>query len=266
MSEGTQITVQADDNAHVLLDFGDSRFGSITTGFTMQKYRGPAVELYGTEGVLQLMGDDWAPQGYEKWTNAAEVWEIHEESAPNWPWTAGLRHLVGTRRGGHPDRYPTEDALHRLGVMLVAQTSAGEGRHVAVESNFGLRPRHCLSANDYNHRRGDHPRQCRNTEREMASITIKGATKYAIRVGFARWMGSIWPFATANSWCWWGHQDAGKSTTLLMISLGALRRGILRARAPIDDADVVIMTWRAKTAYIAMVFQTYALYPRNVGL
>ena len=76
MAEGVEIDVQADDNAQVLLDFGDSRFACITTGFTMQKYRSPAVELYGTDGVLQLLGDDWAPQGFERWTREREVWEL----------------------------------------------------------------------------------------------------------------------------------------------------------------------------------------------
>jgi hypothetical protein len=36
---GRSISVEADDDAHVMLDFGDSRFAAVTTGFTMQKYR-----------------------------------------------------------------------------------------------------------------------------------------------------------------------------------------------------------------------------------
>ena len=65
------MTVQAEDNAHVLIDFGDARFASVTTGFTMQQYRSPAIELYGSDGVLQLLGDDWAPDGYELWRNSS---------------------------------------------------------------------------------------------------------------------------------------------------------------------------------------------------
>ena len=61
--------VQAEDNAHVLIDFGDARFAVVTTGFTMQRYRSPCIELYGTHGVLQMLGDDWAPEGYELWRN-----------------------------------------------------------------------------------------------------------------------------------------------------------------------------------------------------
>ncbi len=48
----------------------------------MQKYRSPAIELYGTTGVLQLLGDDWAPEGYELWRNGHGAWEIHGETDP----------------------------------------------------------------------------------------------------------------------------------------------------------------------------------------
>src|SRR5262245_46192307 len=136
MAEGVEIAVEADDNAQVLLDFGESRFACITTGFTMQKYRSPAIELYGTEGVLQMLGDDWAPLGFERWTRERETWEVLEDKEPQWPWTAGLRHLVecvaaGTRPVNRP-----EHALHCLEVMLAAQASAREGRYVEIESGF----------------------------------------------------------------------------------------------------------------------------------
>lgn len=136
MAEGVEIAVQSDDNAQVLLDFGDSRFACITTGFTMQKYRSPAIELYGTDGVLQLLGDDWAPQGFELWTREREVWELHEESEPMWPWTAGLRHLVECVAAGTRPVNQPEHALHSLEVMLAAQASAREGRFVSIESDF----------------------------------------------------------------------------------------------------------------------------------
>ncbi len=159
VAEGKEIAVEAEDNAQLLLDFGDSRFASITTGFTMQKYRSPALELYGTDGVLQMLGDDWAPQGYERWTNERQSWELHEETDPQWPWTAGLRHLVdcvayGTRPVNRP-----EHALHCLEVMLGAQTSAREGRFVEIASDFpALDYGNLPAAADDDHRRRHDPR------------------------------------------------------------------------------------------------------------
>ena len=156
VAEGKQIAVQVDDNAHVLLDFGDSRFGSVTTGFTMQKYRGAAIELYGTEGVLQLLGDDWAPQGFEQWTNERKVWEVHEESDPKWPWTAGLRHLVECVAAGTPTVTRPEHALHCLEVMLAARQSAIEGRYIGIESQFPALDYSSLPAPAEDHSRRQH--------------------------------------------------------------------------------------------------------------
>jgi predicted dehydrogenase len=130
------VSVKSDDNAHVLLDFGESRFASLATGFTMQKYRSPAIELYGTEGVLQLLGDDWAPEGFEQWRNATGSWELFPESDPNWPWTDGLRHLVECVERGTPTVTRPEHAYHALEVMLAAVRSSREGRVVEIESDF----------------------------------------------------------------------------------------------------------------------------------
>jgi predicted dehydrogenase len=133
---GERIPTLTNDNAHVLLDFGDARFGSIMTGFTIQRYRSPAIEVYGPEGVLQLMGDDWAPQGFEQWRNAAGVWEIVPEVDPVWPWTDGLRHLIDCVETGRPTVTRPEHAYHALEVMLAATLSSREGRAVEVRSEF----------------------------------------------------------------------------------------------------------------------------------
>ena len=158
-AEGDEIAVQSDDNAQVLLDFGENRFACITTGFTMQKYRSPAIELYGTEGVLQLLGDDWAPQGFERWTKEREVWEIYDESEPLWPWTAGLRHLVECVAAGTRPVNQPEHAFHCLEVMLAAQASAREGRFVTIESGFpALDYRNMPAGAADSHRRKHDPR------------------------------------------------------------------------------------------------------------
>ncbi|MGZ4427024.1 MAG: Gfo/Idh/MocA family protein [Nocardioidaceae bacterium] len=135
-AEGELVSVSAEDNAQVLLDFGDGRFASIATGFTIQKYRSPAIELYGATGTLQLLGDDWAPDGFEQWSNERGSWELFGETDPRWPWTDGLRHLVECIETGAPTVTLPEHAFHALEVMLGAQTSAAEGRVVEIGSSF----------------------------------------------------------------------------------------------------------------------------------
>jgi predicted dehydrogenase len=134
--EGERIAVRSDDNAHVLIDFGDARFAVVTTGFTIQRYRSPAIELYGSHGVLQMLGDDWAPEGYELWRNDTRAWAIHEETDPGWPWTDGLRHLVECiETGAEPVTRP-EHARHALEIMLAAKAAGADGRAREISSPF----------------------------------------------------------------------------------------------------------------------------------
>jgi predicted dehydrogenase len=133
---GHRIPVEADDNAHVLLDFGDSRFAVVTTGFTMQRYRSPAIEVYGSEGTIQLLGDDWAPEGWELWRNDDGAWHVFPESDPHWQWTEGLRHLADCVESGRPTVTRPEHAYHALEIMLAAQAAGRDGVARVIESGF----------------------------------------------------------------------------------------------------------------------------------
>ena len=128
--------VAAEDNAQILLDFGNSAFAVVTTGFTMQQYRSPAVEVYGTAGTLQMLGDDWDPDGYELWRNDVGAWQVFKESEPDWLWTDGLRHLVECIETGRTSALSLEHAYHVLEIMLKAKEAGRTGQAQAVESTF----------------------------------------------------------------------------------------------------------------------------------
>lgn len=133
---GKSIPVEAEDNAQVLLDFGQATTAVVTTGFTIQQYRSPALEVFGTTGTLQLLGDDWDPDGYEWWENAAGCWHTYRESHPDWSWTDGLRDLVhAIRSGSVPDSDP-QHALHVLDVILTTREAARTGQALAVGTTF----------------------------------------------------------------------------------------------------------------------------------
>ncbi len=133
---GQPIRVEAEDSAQVLLDFGQSCFATVMTGFTMQQYRGPGLELFGTEGTIYMGGDDWDPDGYEIWQNAAGCWQCFKETQPEWPWTDGLRHLVECIHQRTAPLVTPEHALHVLEVMLQAQASGRDGQARIIESTF----------------------------------------------------------------------------------------------------------------------------------
>ncbi len=134
--EGDHIQVQTEDNFQILLDFGGACFAAVTTGFTIQKYRGPALELYGTEGTIQMMGADWAPNGYELWRNDIGSWQLFGETNAHWAWTEGLSHLVECIRDGRRPLPTPEHAFHVLEVMLKALAAARSGQTQTIESSF----------------------------------------------------------------------------------------------------------------------------------
>ena len=134
---GKSLRVEAPDNVQILLQFGEATFACVTTGFTIQQYqRGPGIELYGTTGTLHLLGDDWDPDGYEIWRNAAGSWELFKETTPEWPWTDGLPHLVGCIRSGAKPLVTPEHAAHVLEIMLAAEAAGRDGRAREIRSDF----------------------------------------------------------------------------------------------------------------------------------
>ena len=137
--DGEEIDVEVYDNYQILLDFGSASFASVTTGFTMQSYRSPALELYGGAGTIQMLGDDWAPEGYEMWTERLGAWVIYDEIDPRWDWTSGLEHLVdvvdGATRLIRPDH-----AYHVLEIMLASDRAAATGQAQQLHSTFDPLP------------------------------------------------------------------------------------------------------------------------------
>jgi len=133
--DGELIQVGTHDNAHLLLDFGDARYAVVTTGFTMQRYKVPGIELYGTEGTIQMIGEDWAPAGYEMWQNDAGCWQIFEEGS-RWPWTDGIRHTIECIETGTAPVITPEHAYHVLEIMLKSMESGDTGQAIPIESTF----------------------------------------------------------------------------------------------------------------------------------
>ena len=134
--DGELMTIEADDTAHILIDFGDSVFAVVTTGFTMQSYRSPAIELYGSEGTIQMMGDDWSPRGYELWKNTTGAWQVYDDVDEHWPWTDGLRHLVECIQQNRAPIITPEHGYHALEIMIKAQEAGRDGQVKELESSF----------------------------------------------------------------------------------------------------------------------------------
>ena len=133
--DGKMMKVETDDNAQLLLDFGNTAYGVVTTGFTIQQYRNCGIEIYGSEGTIQMLGEDWAPQGYELWQNSAGHWKVYDQRY-GWPWADGARHLIECIETGTPPVVTPEHAYHVLEVMLKTAESGRTGQRYEIESTF----------------------------------------------------------------------------------------------------------------------------------
>lgn len=134
--EGEEITVQTDDTFQIVLELGDGVLATVTTAFGMQQYSSPAVEVYGLDGTVQMLGDDWAPDGIQLWENEVGAWKTYGSRSRYWPWTDGLRHLIQCVRSGERPYTRPDHARHVLEVMLKAMESARTGSVQKVDSTF----------------------------------------------------------------------------------------------------------------------------------
>ena len=133
---GVEIDAPDPDVSHVVLRHRDGALSSVVSSQAIQRYRRPALELYGTEGTANLLGDDWDPRGFEVWRNAAGSWSEHEPIEPTWLWADGLREAVAAVRESRTPLASLDHDLHLLDVVEAARRSAGTGRTVRVESSF----------------------------------------------------------------------------------------------------------------------------------
>ena len=117
--------VEAEDNAHVLIDFGDARFAvGHDRLHDADATARPRSSCTARDGVLQLLGDDWAPEGYELWRNdRRRLGAASPRADPRWQWTEGLRHLVDCIESGREPVTRPEHAYHALEIMLAAQAA-----------------------------------------------------------------------------------------------------------------------------------------------
>ena len=83
-----------------------------------------------------MLGEDWAPNGFERWHADGGPWEVHAETAPTWPWTDGLPHFVDCIEEGKEPVLRPEHAYHALEVALAATTASNDGRTQPIQSSF----------------------------------------------------------------------------------------------------------------------------------
>ncbi len=129
--KGAPISVEMDDNTHLLLDFGDSVFCLV---FGSNSFSGPArpfaaVFISGSEGAVYRAQD-----GIEVWSRRAE--SARSEQVENWmPYAQGAHAHM-------PERHVFSDTMHLVDCILYDKepaVSAEHARHVIEIIELGYK-------------------------------------------------------------------------------------------------------------------------------
>jgi predicted dehydrogenase len=133
-ADGVEYPARHPDTWQLLLRHERGTLASVLASHATRRYRRPALELYGTIGTANLLGDDWDPHGLEVWREPQGAWELYEPDDPTWLWTDGLREaVIALHEGRRPLADPDLD-VHLLEVIEAAERSAAERVTVPVAS------------------------------------------------------------------------------------------------------------------------------------
>jgi predicted dehydrogenase len=83
-----------------------------------------------------MLGNDFAPDGYELWKNDVGMWQSSERMDQRWYWTDGLNHLVDCIQRNIRPAITPEQGYHVLEIMIKAHESGHDGQARPIESSF----------------------------------------------------------------------------------------------------------------------------------
>jgi predicted dehydrogenase len=139
-----EITVEAEDNAMLILDHGNSVFSHVQSGFNYFDPYGhegagqerPTISVVGTGGNMHLVGYDWAPSGVDLATVEHPETTRYVTDPDGYVWEQGASYVMKKMLAGEPSLITPEHALHVLEIIEATRESQAVGRRVSLESTF----------------------------------------------------------------------------------------------------------------------------------
>jgi predicted dehydrogenase len=144
IQERGAVTVEAEDNAMVLLDHGNGVISHVMSGFNYYNPYGHqgkdetrhTVTVIGRTGFIGMVGYDWEPQGVDLATGSDPQLTRHATDAKGYVWQRGAALAAESLATGRQLLVTPEHALHVLEIITAARESQETGRRVALTSTF----------------------------------------------------------------------------------------------------------------------------------
>jgi predicted dehydrogenase len=139
-----KIRVEAEDNAMILLDHGNATFSHVQCGFNYFDPHGHdgrelerhSISIVGKNGLMELVGYDWAPHGVDLATVDAPVPKRQATAEQGWVWEQGASMIAECLATGNETLITPEHALHVVEILEAARSSGESGGRVALQSTF----------------------------------------------------------------------------------------------------------------------------------
>jgi len=140
-----KIKVEAEDNAHILLEHDNNVISHVMCGFNFYDRFGHqakdqklhSIQIYGSKGNMRLLGYDWETNGVafdtEK-TNGEEQLASTDKGGYEWP--EGAKVVGESMLKGIEPRINVEHALHVLEIIEAARKSQATGMRIKLTSKF----------------------------------------------------------------------------------------------------------------------------------
>jgi predicted dehydrogenase len=144
VSDKGQIQVAEEDNAMILIDHGDGIISHVQSGFNYFNPHGHdgskegrhTISIVGSQGIIGMVGYDWAPLGVDLATMSSPSFERHVPDPQGYIWQQGAALAAECLATGKELLATPEQALHVLEVITAARESQAMGKRVAITSKF----------------------------------------------------------------------------------------------------------------------------------
>lgn len=139
-----KIKVEAEDNAHILMEHDKNVISHVMCGFNYFDPHGHeakgqtlhSIQIYGDYGNMRLIGYDWEPNGVYLDTSWTEPAKLYQESAEGYQWQEGATKIAESLVKHIEPRIAAEHALHVLEIIEAARKSSETGKKIILQSSF----------------------------------------------------------------------------------------------------------------------------------
>ena len=139
-----KIKVEAEDNAHLLLEHKNNIISHVMCGFNYFDTHGHeakgqslhSIQIFGSKGNMRLIGYDWESNGVVLDISETEPPKLYAADSEGYEWQEGARVTGESIIKGTEPRINVEHALHVLEIIEAARKSSDTGMKVKLKSSF----------------------------------------------------------------------------------------------------------------------------------